>query len=98
MAIIGTFTKNSDGFTGTIKTLTLNAKVTIKPCAKDTDKAPDHRIFCGTVELGAGWSKKSAAGSDYMSCKFDDPSFPAPIYASLVADDNGEAHSLIWSR
>ena len=31
-----------------------------------------------------------------LSVKLDDPSFPAPIYASLVESDEG--HSLIWSR
>ncbi|PPZ33727.1 DUF736 domain-containing protein, partial [Escherichia coli] len=28
----------------------------------------------------------------------DDPSFPAPIYASLVEGEDGEGHNLIWSR
>ncbi|MBJ7438606.1 MAG: DUF736 domain-containing protein [Sphingopyxis sp.] len=98
MAIIGIFTKTSDGFTGTIKSLTLNVKTSIRPSAKDNDKAPDFRLFAGTVEFGAAWAKTSAAGSDYMSCKLDDPSFPAPIYASLVAADDGESYTLIWSR
>ena len=39
MAIIGTFTKTSDSFTGTIKSLTLNVKTSIRPSAKDNDKA-----------------------------------------------------------
>ncbi|WP_237751519.1 DUF736 family protein [Sphingobium sp. DC-2] len=29
--------------------------------------------------------------------KFDDPSFPAPIYATLIQGDRGE-HKLICSR
>jgi uncharacterized protein (DUF736 family) len=33
-----------------------------------------------------------------FSVKLDDPSFPAPIYASLVEAEGGEGHSLIWSR
>ncbi|MBZ9648156.1 DUF736 domain-containing protein [Sphingobium sp. 3R8] len=98
MAIIGTFTKTADGFAGTIKTLTLNVKTTIRPSTKDSEKAPDYRIYAGTAEFGAAWAKLSAAGSDYLSCKIDDPSFPAPIYASLVAADDGENFSLIWSR
>ncbi|KFL45008.1 hypothetical protein IL54_0375 [Sphingobium sp. ba1] len=98
MAIIGTFTKAADGFAGTIKTLTLNVKTTIRPSTKDSDKAPDFRIYAGTADFGAAWAKLSAAGSDYLSCKIDDPSFPAPIYASLVAADDGESFSLIWSR
>ena len=34
----------------------------------------------------------------YLSVKLDDPSFPAPIYASLVEAEDGESHNLIWSR
>jgi uncharacterized protein (DUF736 family) len=30
--------------------------------------------------------------------KLDDPSFGAPIYASLVEAEGGESHALIWSR
>jgi hypothetical protein len=31
--------------------------------------------------------------------KLDDPSFPAPIFANLMADDCAQdAHNLIWSR
>jgi uncharacterized protein (DUF736 family) len=33
-----------------------------------------------------------------VSVKLDDPSFPAPIYASLVAVEGSEEFSLIWSR
>ena len=32
-----------------------------------------------------------------ISLKLDDPSFTAPVYASLVQGDKGE-HKLIWSR
>jgi len=98
MAIIGTFTRTADGFAGTIKTLTLNVKTTIRPSTKDSEKAPDFRIYAGTADFGAAWAKHSAAGTDYLSCKIDDPSFPAPIYANLVAADDGESFSLIWSR
>lgn len=98
MAIIGSFTKSEIGFTGTLKTLTLRTKLTIQPCSKEHDRAPDHRIFAGDVECGAAWTKSSAAGRDYLSCKLDDPSLPSPLYASLVASDDGEQHALIWSR
>jgi len=98
MAIIGTFTKTPDGFAGTIKSLTLNVKTTIRPSPKDNDRAPDFRLYNGMIEFGAAWAKISAAGSDYMSCKLDDPGFPAPIYASLVAAEDGESYALIWSR
>ena len=98
MATIGTFTQASNGsFTGTVKTLTLNAKATLRPTDKESDKAPDYRLAVGSVECGAGWKKTSRENRDYISIKLDDPSFPAPIYATLTQGDNGE-HKLIWSR
>ncbi|RUW15981.1 DUF736 family protein, partial [Mesorhizobium sp. M1E.F.Ca.ET.041.01.1.1] len=33
-----------------------------------------------------------------LGLKLDDPSFTAPIYANLVADEGGQSYSLIWSR
>lgn len=99
MATIGTFTRTADGvYTGTVKTLTLNVKATIRPSDKDNDKAPDARFYAGSTEFGAAWKKTSQADRDYLSCKLDDPSFPAPIYASLVAADDGDTFNLIWSR
>jgi hypothetical protein len=50
-----------------------------------------------TTEFGAAWKKTSRDRRDYLSVKLDDPSFPAPIYASLVESD-GEGIALIWSR
>ena len=100
MAQIGTFTRDESGaFVGNIRTLTLNVKATMKPAPKDNEKAPDYRVTAsGGVEFGAGWTKAAReTGAEYLSVKLDDPSFPAPIYATLVQGDNGE-HRLIWSR
>ncbi len=98
MAQIGTFTAGEDGeLTGTIRTLTLNVKAVIRPTGTDQEKAPDYRVFAGTVEFGAGWKKTSREDREYISLKLDDPSFPAPIYASLVDGEDGKQR-LIWSR
>jgi Protein of unknown function (DUF736) len=35
---------------------------------------------------------------EYLSVKLDDPSFPAPIYASLVKGEGDDSFTLIWSR
>ncbi|UVK40572.1 DUF736 domain-containing protein [Mesorhizobium sp. AR10] len=40
----------------------------------------------------------SVRQTDYHSVKLDDPSFPAPIYPSLVETDTAGDFSLIWSR
>jgi uncharacterized protein (DUF736 family) len=99
MATIGTFTKSDNGdFTGAVKTLTLNVKTKIARSEKENDKAPDFRIFAGQTEFGAAWKKTSGAGREYLSVKLDDPSFPAPIFASLVAVEGGDGYALIWSR
>jgi uncharacterized protein (DUF736 family) len=98
MATIGSFTQDEAGdYNGAIKTLTLNVKqATFRRVEKDSDKAPDFRIFAGQTEFGAAWKKTSRENRDYLSVKLDDPSFPAPIYASLV--DAEEGYSLMWSR
>ena len=97
MATIGTFTKQANGFAGTVKTLTLNVKAKVTPAEKANEKAPDYRIFAGSTEFGAAWTKTTKENKPYLSVKLDDPSFPAPIYATLVETDTGE-HALIWSR
>jgi uncharacterized protein (DUF736 family) len=98
MATIGLFTKGDNGYTGTLKTLTLNVKAKITPAEKDNDKAPDYRVFAGQTEFGAAWKKTSNSGREYLSVKLDDPSFPAPIYASLVEAESDDGYALIWSR
>jgi uncharacterized protein (DUF736 family) len=98
MATIGTFSKAGDSYTGSIKTLTLNVKTKIAAAEKDSDQAPDFRIFAGITEFGAAWKRTSKAGREYLSIKLDDPSFPAPIYASLVEAEGGQSFNLIWSR
>lgn len=100
MATIGTFSSIANGsFTGAIKTLTLNVKARLERVENPSDKGPHYRIFSGAVELGAAWQKHSdQSGRDYLSVKLDDPSFPAPIYATLVEVEGEEGLQLIWSR
>jgi len=96
--MIGLFTKGDNGYTGSLKTLTLNVKARITPAEKENDKAPDYRVFAGQTEFGAAWKKTSNSGREYLSVKLDDPSFPAPIYASLVEAEGEDGYALIWSR
>lgn len=101
MATIGTFTKDENGvYTGTVRTLSVNAKARIAPDAdKSKDNAPDFRVYAGTAEIGAAWKKTAeSTGREYISVKLDDPSFAQPIYASLVETEDGKAFNLIWSR
>jgi uncharacterized protein (DUF736 family) len=96
MTIIGNFTKQDGAYAGTITTLTISAKVTIRPAEKANDKAPDFRVFSGKAGIGGAWSATSKVGNAYLSVKLDDPSFAAPIQSRLIETDNG--YDLVWSR
>ncbi|WP_108610714.1 DUF736 domain-containing protein [Aminobacter sp. MSH1] len=100
MATIGTFTSTSNGFVGVIKTLNLNVKAKIARAERTSEKGPDFRIFDSrNTEFGAAWQKTSKETErDYLSVKLDDPSFPAPIYATLIEVEGEEGLQLIWSR
>src|SRR5882672_2711323 len=97
-AQIGTFTRAEDGsYSGTIKTLSLNIKARFLPAEPfENEKAPNLRGMAGNVEMGAAWQRTSKDNTVYHSAKLDDPSFSAPIYANLVAVDDG--YALVWSR
>ena len=66
MTQIGTFTRTSDGFSGSIQTLTLKRDVIIivPAIATETDNAPNYRVMAGDVEIGAGWKRRGSAAGD----------------------------------
>ena len=90
MATIGTFTTDRDGFLkGQIRTLNLDASVSMEPVNSDKEGAPAFRLYAGDVELGAAWAKTAKeSGREYHQVRIDDPSLPAPIFANLVSDDD----------
>ncbi len=100
MAQIGTFTRAEDGsYTGAVKTLSLNIQARFLPAElSGNEKAPNLRVMAGNVEIGAAWQRTSRDNTVYHSVKLDDPSFPAPLYATLVKVDGDDAFTLFWSR
>lgn len=99
MATIGSFTANKDGYTGTIRTLTVNIKTRIVANdSKKTEGSPDFRVYAGRAELGVAWKAQTKGDEprDYLSVLLDDPSFPEPIRAALFEED-GTAF-LVWNR
>lgn len=104
MAIIGTFTKDGAGFSGSIETLTMRAKLTLEPnTSKKSDKAPDYRVVhIGegfTSEIGAAWNKTSQGGSQYISVSIhDDPWLDKPLNCRLVKTGTENGHTLFWDR
>ncbi len=98
MATIGTFTADTNGYTGTLRTLTLNVKVKLVANDKgENGKAPDFRLQAAGNDIGAAWKKTSEAGREYLSVTLDDPSFAATVYARLIEGEDG-THDLLWTR
>ena len=102
MATIGTFTKDGEGYAGTLQTLTLRAKLAFEPAAKKNGNAPDYRVFHiaehFTSEIGAAWKKTSREGAEYLSVSLDDPSFADKINCRLVKTGSEQGHTLLWER
>ncbi|MGV7123082.1 DUF736 domain-containing protein [Sphingopyxis sp. 550A] len=104
MMIIGTMRgKVSEGFAGSIRTLSFDAQITVlKAPFSENDNAPKWRILIGDpalgAEIGAGWDRVGSRGY-YIALQIDDPSLPAPLRANMVrlGDDPGD-FSILWSR
>ena len=101
MAVIGTFVATKDGgWSGIIRTLSLNVKVRFTPNDKrDQDSAPDFRVFAGDSEIGAAWRKISAKDDrkEYLSVRLEDPMLAQGLTAALFANGEGREAQLVWT-
>lgn len=101
MAIIGVFTPAKDGgWVGRIRTLTIDSKVRFVPNdRRDTDTAPDYRVYVGVSEAGAAWRGRTGEGATtYLRVHLDDPGLPAPLTAAMIQQTNGLSARLVWGR
>jgi len=104
MAQLGTFTRSADGYSGHIKTLTLDFELTLAATdGSETANTPDYRIHLGAnddgPEIGAGWKRTGDKAGDYVSLLIDDPTFMQPIRANLFQSDaKGKTFHLLWNR
>jgi len=102
MSVIGTFTPAKDGgWTGSIRTLTINAKLRLVPNDnRDNENAPVFRVFHGQSRIGDAWATRSGGASprDYLRVRLDDPSLPEPISAALFQSEDGKQAQLVWNR
>lgn len=101
MSVIGTFSATREGgWTGSIRTLTIDVKARFVPNDnKENEAAPAFRIFAGQSEIGAAWRKQSAGEHprDYLSVRFADPALPEPISAALFESSSGGEAQLVWN-
>ena len=102
MSTIGHFTLVKDGgWTGTIRTLTINAKVRLVPNDnRDHENAPAYRMLIGYDRIGDVWEAETTDGEprSYLRVRFDDPALPEPISAALFLDGDGSSAKLVWKR
>jgi uncharacterized protein DUF736 len=59
-------------------------------CLERPPRATSLQSMRSRTEIDSTRSGCSEEGRDYLSLKFDDPSFNAPIYANLFDDEGGE--------
>lgn len=102
MAQIGSFNLSKDGgWTGSIRTLTIDAKVRLVPNDnRENENAPAFRVFVGQSQIGDAWEAQSSGDNPkyYLRVRLDDPSLNEPVSAALfLSEDGNEAH-LIWKR
>lgn len=96
MTTIGHFRRDGEGFAGHLTTLGLDAKVLLAPAEKFSSKAPDYLVVVGESECGAAWRATDASGV-LLNLKLDDPTWPEPINARLMAAE-GDVLPLVWIR
>lgn len=99
---IATLTVKADGsFEGTLTTLNVTAQIAILPNGrKMNDREPDYRVISrkNGFELGAGWTKTSQNGNDYVSVSLSAPEFGS-IYGNIAnaPGDDPSKKVLIWN-
>ncbi|WP_375551395.1 DUF736 domain-containing protein [Rhodophyticola porphyridii] len=104
MAHIGHFTRTKEGYRGVLKTLTVDAALTLVPAEHtDAENAPDYRVHLGAEdephEVGAGWKRTGEKAGDYVSMLIDDPALPHPIHANLFHSvSENDTYLLTWNR
>jgi uncharacterized protein (DUF736 family) len=102
MSVIGEFTPAKDGgWAGTIRTLSMNAKVRLVPNDdRDSAGAPAFHVVFGHTRIGEAWEARSAGEppKEYLRVRLDDPSLIAPLNAALFPSADGGAAQLVWNR
>ncbi len=102
MSTIGHFklAKNG-GWTGIIRTLTINAKVRLVPNDnRDQENASAYRLLLGYDRIGDAWEAQTTGEEPraYLRMRFDDPALPEPISAALFPSEDGTSAKLVWNR
>jgi uncharacterized protein (DUF736 family) len=99
MSVIGMFTPTKEGgWSGTIRTLTIDAKLRFVPNDnRDSERSPAFKLYVGRSEVGAaGWER--GCKKEYLSVRLDDPALAVPVHAALFSSEDGREAHLVWRR
>lgn len=102
--IIGSLEFTQDRYSGRLRTLALDAQVTLLPAElNESENAPEWRVLRGDadtgVEIGAGWNRTGKRVGSYVALQLDDPGLVQPLRAILVRAGTGDdVWNLLWSR
>lgn len=100
--VIGHFMAAKDGgWTGSLQTLTIDAKVRFVPNDnRDSEKAPVFRVFAGKSRIGDAWAARTNGDEPktYLQVTLDGPDLLEPIKAALFVSDEGKEAQLVWRR
>ncbi len=99
---IGAFTLSTDGgWTDSIRTLTIDARVRLVPNDDRThDNAPAFRVLGGNAGIGDDWDARTNGDNPkyYLRVRLDAPSLPEPFTAALFPSAEGDRAQLVWNR
>lgn len=92
---LGTFTKTGFGYAGNLKTLTVNAELTLEANRGAGNFA--FRVLHGTIEIGVAITKTSKkSGKEYLLVIINDPAFPQAVFADLITSIDKDEIPLMW--
>jgi uncharacterized protein (DUF736 family) len=95
--IIGEFTKSENVFKGKIKTLAIDATITLQPNDdKQKDSHPDFIVLHGQNEIGVAWERSDDRGH-YISVAFEEPSLGAGYY-TLVKSGVEKGYTMLYKK
>lgn len=103
MTQIGQFIRTPSGYSGRLRTLSLDLELSLVPVDTPArENAPAYRIHLDDgdgPEVGAGWTHSGERAGRFISVLLDDPVFQQPIRARLFqSDEEGRSWGLHWTR
>ena len=103
MAIIAKFVRTEEGFSGSLKTLTLDRELLMLPVENpnpdsETDY-PDYRVWLASKHgpFGAAWKRAGEQAGTGYNILLEDPVFGSPIRGHMFqTDEQGQTWSVRW--